>query len=124
MDRRQLAEELRRVVGPRAVVDDAAALMTYEADACVMDLHAPNIVVLPTTTEQIAAVVKLANRAGVPIVPRGDGTGLAGGATPTSGGVVISTTRMDQILEVDVPNRRVRVQPGVINWELSQHLGP
>jgi glycolate oxidase len=124
MNRAQLVEELRRVVGARAVVDDAAALMTYEADACVMDLHAPSIVVLPTTTEQVAEVVRLAGRAGVPIVPRGAGTGLAGGATPTSGGVVISTTRMDQILEVDVPNRRVRVQPGVINWELTQHLAP
>src|SRR5262245_5647724 len=116
MDRGQLAEELKRVVGARAVVEDAAALLTYEADACVMDLHAPNIVVLPATTEQVAEIVRLAGRAGVPIVPRGAGTGLAGGATPTSGGVVISTTRMDKILEVDVRNRRARVQPGVINW--------
>jgi glycolate dehydrogenase FAD-linked subunit len=124
MDRSQLAEELRRVVSARAIVDDAAALMTYEADACVMDLHAPNIVVLPTTTEQVAAIVRLANRAGVPIVPRGAGTGLAGGATPMDGGIVISTTRMDKVLEVDPRNRRARVQPGMINWELSQHLAP
>ena len=124
MDHLQLAEELKRVVGARGVVDAAAALMTYEADACVMDLHAPNIVVLPTSTEHVAAVVRLAGAAGVPIVPRGAGTGLAGGATPTSGGVVISTTRMDKILEVDVRNRRARVQPGVINWELTQHLTP
>jgi glycolate oxidase len=124
MDRNQLAEELGRIVGPRAVVADPAALLTYEADACVMDLHAPNIVVLPATTEQVAEVVRLANRAGAPLVPRGAGTGLAGGATPTSGGIVISTTRMNQILEVDPRNRRARVQPGVINWELSQHLAP
>src|SRR5437867_4977336 len=101
MDHIQLAEDLRRIVGARAVVDDPDALMTYEADACVMDLYAPNIVVLPTTTEQVAEVVRLANRAGAPIVPRGAGTGLAGGATPMSGGIVISTTRMDQILEID-----------------------
>jgi glycolate oxidase len=124
MDRAQLAEELRRIVGARGVVADAAALMTYEADACVMDLHAPHLVVLPTTTEQVAAVVQLATRAGMPIVARGAGTGLAGGATPISGGVVISTTRMNRILEVDPRNRRARVQPGVINWELSQHLSP
>lgn len=122
MNRTQLAEALKRVVGEQAVVDAADALMTYEADACVMDLHMPNIVVLPTTTEQVAAVVQIAQQAGAPIVPRGAGTGLAGGATPMSGGVVISTTRMDKILEVDVRNRRARVQPGVINWELSQHL--
>jgi glycolate oxidase len=122
MDRAKLVEELKRVVGARAVVVDAAALMTYEADGCVMDLHAPNIVVLPNTTEQVAEVVRLAARASMPIVPRGAGTGLAGGATPMHGGVVISTTRMNNILEVDPRNRRARVQPGVINWELSQHL--
>jgi glycolate oxidase len=124
MEHTTLAEALRRVVGAQAVVDDAAALMTYEADGCVMDLHAPNLVVLPATTEQVAEVVRLASRAGVPIVPRGAGTGLAGGATPMSGGVVISTTRMDKILEVDPRNQRARVQPGVINWELTQHLTP
>ncbi len=124
MNHTQLAEELRRIVGPRAVVDDMAALLTYEADGCVMDLHAPNLVVLPTSTEQVAEVVRLALRAGVPIVPRGAGTGLSGGATPMSGGVVVSTTRMEKVLQVDVRNRRALVQPGVINWELSQHLAP
>lgn len=124
MNRAALAEELRRIVGPRAVIDDAAALMTYDADACVMDIHAPNLVALPTTTEQVAAVVRLARQAGVPIVPRGAGTGLSGGATPTSGGIVLSLTRMDKVLEVDTRNRRARVQPGVINWELSQYLAP
>jgi glycolate oxidase len=124
MDRSHLIAELRRIVGPQAVVDDAAALMTYEADACVLDLHLPNIVVLPATTEQVADVVRLALQARVPIVPRGAGTGLAGGATPLGGGIVISTTRMELILEVDVRNRRARVQPGVINWELSQYLAP
>ncbi|MFO7169233.1 MAG: FAD-linked oxidase C-terminal domain-containing protein [Chloroflexota bacterium] len=124
MNRAQLTEELRRIVGPKAVIDDAAALLTYEADGCVMDLHAPNLVVLPTTTEQVAAIVRAAGRAGVPIVPRGAGTGLAGGATPIHGGVVISTARMERVLEVDTRNRRARVQPGVINWELSQQLAP
>ena len=75
MNRSELAEALRRIVSPQAVVDDATALMTYEADACVMDLHAPSLVVLPTTTEQVAAVVQLAQQAKVPIVPRGAGTG-------------------------------------------------
>lgn len=117
-------EDLRRVVGARAVVSDPAALMTYDADACVLDIHQPSVVVLPETTEQVAAVVRLAMRAGVPIVARGAGTGLSGGATPTSGGVVISLTRMDKVLEVDTRNRRARVQPGVINWELSQQLAP
>src|SRR5215218_7095158 len=106
MSRAQLVEELQRVVGPRALVQSPAALLTYEADGCVMDLHAPTLVVLPETTEQVAQVVRLAQRAGMPIVPRGAGTGLAGGATPMSGGVVISTTRMDKVIEVDARNRR------------------
>src|SRR5258708_7247831 len=112
MDRSQLAEEIRRIVGPRAVVDDAAALMTYEADAWGVALQAPHSVVLPPTPEQVAAIVGLADRAGVPIGRRGAGPGRAGGATPMSGGVVISTTRMDKVLEVDPGNRRARVQPG------------
>ncbi len=124
MKRTGVLDDLRRVVGPRAVIDDAATLLTYEADGCVLDTHAPNVVVLPATTEETAEVVRIANRAGMPIVPRGAGTGLAGGATPIHGGIVISTARMERVLEVDVRNRRARVQPGVINWELSQYLTP
>ncbi len=115
-------DDLRRVVGPRSVIDDVATLLTYEADGCVLDTHMPNLVVLPSTTEETAEVVRIANRAGMPVVPRGAGTGLAGGATPIHGGIVISTARMERVLDVDVRNRRARVQPGVINWELSQHL--
>lgn len=123
MNRTDVVHDLRRVVGPRAVIDDAATLLTYEADGCVLDTHPPNVVVLPATTEETAAVVQIANCAGMPIVPRGAGTGLSGGATPIHGGIVISTARMERVLEVDVRNRRARVQPGVINWELSQYLG-
>ncbi|MFM2032340.1 MAG: hypothetical protein RLZZ297_1105, partial [Chloroflexota bacterium] len=112
------------VVGPAGVVRGDDALLTYEADGCVMDLHAPNIVVLPRSSEQTAAVVAIAHQARVPVVARGAGTGLSGGATPIHGGVVIAMTRMDQVLEVDAANKRVRVQPGVINWELSQYLAP
>lgn len=124
MNRAQVIEELRRIVGERGVVDQQDALMTYDADGCVMDIHAPHVVVLPTTTAQVAGVVKVAIRAGMPIVPRGAGTGLSGGATPMQGGIVVSTSRMDKILEVDTRNSRVRVQPGVINFELSQYLKP
>lgn len=124
MIRAQVIEELRHILGPRGVIDNPDALMTYEADGCVMDLHEPHVVVVPTSTEQVAAVVKLAARAGMPIVPRGAGTGLSGGATPMHGGIVVSTARMDKILEVDTRNSRVRVQPGVINYELSQYLKP
>lgn len=124
MNRTQLVEELRRVVGPGGVVDNPHALMTYDADGCVMDTGEPHVVVLPTTAQEVSGVVRLAARYGVPIVPRGAGTGLSGGATAISGGIVVSTARMDKILEVDTRNGRVLCQPGVINWELSQYLKP
>jgi glycolate oxidase len=124
MQHAKLVEELGRIVGPRGLVAHPDALMTYDADGCVMDIGEPHVVVVPTTTAQVSAVVALAARYGVPIVPRGAGTGLAGGATPMSGGIVVSTARMDKVLQVDVRNGRVLCQPGVINWELSQHLKP
>jgi glycolate oxidase len=124
MIRAEVLAELRRILGPQGVVADPVALMTYEADGCMMDLHEPHVVVLPATTEQVAEVVCLAARHGIPVVPRGAGTGLSGGATPMSGGIVISTARMDKVLEIDARNGRARVQPGVINFELSQQLKP
>lgn len=117
-----LVQDLEKVVGARFVVSAPEALRTYDADGCVVDVHSPDLVVLPETSAQIETIVKLAARAGMPIVPRGAGTGLAGGATPIRGGLVISTVRMDKVLEIDARNSRVRVQPGVLNWDLSQHL--
>lgn len=118
----KLAHDLRHIVGSRGVVDAPDALITYNSDGCVMDRHAPDVVVLPYTTQHVAAAVKLAATAEMPIVPRGAGTGLAGGATPSRGGLVISTARMNKIVEKDLPNCRALVQPGVINFELSEYL--
>ncbi|MBX7212559.1 MAG: FAD-binding protein [Thermoflexales bacterium] len=117
-----LVADITALLGPHYVVSAPEALTTYDADACVVDTHAPDLVVLPRSHEEVEAIVRLARKAGVPVVARGAGTGLAGGATPIQGGLVIATTRMDRILEVDVRNSRVRVQPGVLNFELSQYL--
>lgn len=122
MMQKKLAQDLRQVVGPRGVVDSSDALITYNADGCVMDRHAPDVVVLPYTTEHVAAAIRLAATANLPIVPRGAGTGLAGGATPMQGGLIISTARMSKIEEKDLANSRALVQPGVINFELSEYV--
>jgi D-lactate dehydrogenase (cytochrome) len=124
MNRAQLIEELQRIVGRSGVVDDYHALMTYNADGCMMDTHAPDVVVVPRSSEQVVEIVKLANRANIPVTARGAGTGLSGGATPLQGGIVVSFARMDQVLEIDAPDHRAIVEPGIINFELSEYLKP
>src|SRR5262249_58904723 len=81
-------------------------------------------VVLPASTEEVVGCVKLAHEAGVPIVARGSGTGLSGGALPVPGCVLIGLSRMRKMLEVDFDNAFLRVQPGVINLEVSKSIGP
>jgi glycolate oxidase len=112
------------VVGARNVVSAPSELRTYECDGLLGFRIRPRIVVLPASTEEVAACVVLAREQELPIVPRGAGTGLSGGALPIEGGIVIGTSRMNRILDVDVPNRRMRVQPGVINLDISKHLAP
>jgi len=92
--------------------------MLYEYDGLSVTAP-PQAVVLPTTTEQVVQVVRLAAREKLPIVARGAGTGLSGGSVATEGGIVIGFARMKKILEVDVENLRARVQPGVVNMDLS-----
>ena len=77
---------------------------------------------LPNTTDEIASVVKICRRFNRPIVPRGSGSGLSGGSVPIKGGVVVSLTRMNKILDINIENRYVVVQPGVINLQLQDRL--
>ncbi|HZU75365.1 MAG TPA: FAD-binding oxidoreductase, partial [Dehalococcoidia bacterium] len=112
-----LARRLRGVVGEDGVFTERGDLIAFEYDAGFEE-HAPDLVVLPRTTAEVQAVVRLANEAGVPLVPRGAGTGLCSGAVPVQGGIVIALTRMNRVLDVDVPNRRATVEPGVINLTL------
>jgi glycolate oxidase len=125
MDRRQLLDELQRIVGDGAVRHRPVDLLVYEYDGSVdgaVDTAAPAAVVLPRTTEQVSAVVRLAHRAGLPVVARGAGTGLSGGAIAQAGGIIISLTRMTRILEVNPIDRTAVVEPGVINLELSEYV--
>jgi glycolate oxidase len=112
-------DELRGIVGTDALVLTTEGRMTYECDMHTFYKGAPDAVVLPARAEQVQAVVRLCRRAKVPIVPRGSGTGLIGGAMAAQGGVMVSMTRMTAVLDVDLPNRCATVQPGLINLWLT-----
>lgn len=110
---------LSGIVGPQGVVSTPEGRLTYECDMHTFYKGAPDAVVLPTSTAEVAEVVRLCLKHGTPVVPRGSGTGLIGGAMAPQGGVMISTTRMTRILEVDLPNRCATVEAGVINLWLT-----
>ena len=123
--RESLVEQLRSAVGKDWVITDRAGMGVYELDASdesIVGIHTPDAVVLPRTGAEIAALVRIANDAGVPVVVRGAGTGLAGGTITTRGGILIVTARMNQILEVNEVDRYAIVEPGVINLDLSAAL--
>ena len=113
-----LVEQLRRIVGRDQVIDAANDLRIFERDASI-EGAVPDAVVLPATTAEICAVIQLAARHRVPIVPRGAGTGLSGGAVTIRGGIALQMTRMRRILEIDPVGRTALVEPGVVNQELS-----
>ena len=127
MDRAALIDKLTEICGPHGVFHRPSDLLVYEYDGGVDDAvetGRPLAVTLPTTTEQVAAIVRLAHEAGIPVTPRGAGTGLSGGAVTEEGGIVVALTRMDRIVEVDREDRTALVEPGVINLELSEATGP
>jgi glycolate oxidase len=123
-DLRLLAAELTAALGPDAVITDRQRLRTYECDGLAHYRVVPAIVTLPESAEQVAAVVKACAAAKVPFVARGSGTGLSGGALPHADGVLIVTSRMRRILEVDPANERAVVEPGVINLDVSKAANP
>ncbi len=122
--RQALRRELEAVLGPDAVLSDPADLLVYESDGLTLFRALADFVVFPTTAEQVAAVVRLANRYELPFVARGAGTGLSGGCLPAEGGLVISLMRMNRILEVDYDNQYAVVEPGVVNLHLSWAVAP
>src|SRR5512139_1581120 len=118
------AGRLSEIVGAGRVITDPVELRTYECDGLTHHRATPGIVVLPDTAEQIAAIVRECAAAGIPFVARGSGTGLSGGALPRTDGVLIVTSRMRRILEIDIENQRAVVEPGVINLELTKATRP
>src|SRR4051794_15040615 len=115
---------LAAIVPPDTLVLDPAELLTYEADALVHLRATPGAVVLPRSAGEVQAVVRLCHEAGVPFVARGHGTGLSGGALPHPDGVLIVLSRLNRILDIDIPNLRVTVEPGVTNLEISRQVAP
>src|SRR5947208_219273 len=116
-----VSRKLKRIVGNDGVLDRSDDLMLYEYDGSLAR-GAPKYVVFPQTTQHISEIVKLAAREGLAIVPRGAGTGLSGGSIARSGGIILAFARMNRILEIDIPNLRATVQPGVVNLDLSNAL--
>ncbi|MGW1551988.1 FAD-linked oxidase C-terminal domain-containing protein [Streptomyces sp. NPDC002346] len=119
-----LRRELVAALGPDAVLDDPLQLRTYECDGLTGFREIPALVLLPRSTEEVAAAVTLCAAAGIPFVARGAGTGLSGGAVPVARGVVISLARMRRVLEFDPEDRRMVLQPGVTNAEISALAAP
>ncbi len=119
-DWQPLIQQFEAVVGNTNVVRRKEELLVYECDGLTSYRNRPAVVVLPLTTEEVAGVIKICAQAQVPFVARGSGTGLSGGALPVDDSVLIVTSRMKQILDIDLENQRVVVQPGVINNWVTQ----
>jgi glycolate oxidase len=123
MDESLLVKRLEAIVGPQSVFHKPSDLIVYEYDGSVdgaVETARPAAVVLPTTTEQVSRIMKLAREADLPVVPRGAGTGLSGGAVAQRGGIIIALTKMEKILNVETTDGTALVEPGVINLELSE----
>jgi glycolate oxidase len=118
-----LYERLREALGPGAVFRGAEDVIVYEYDYG-LDRGMPDLVVLPRSTADVQLIVREAQTAGVPIVARGAGTGICGGAVPSQGGLIVGLARMNRVLEIDVDNRCAIVQPGVVNLDLSKVAEP
>ncbi len=118
----QILKGLRKVVGKENVFTGTLDLLLYEYDGS-MDAMKPDAVVFAHSAGEVSQVLALAHRHGIPCVPRGSGTNLSGGSVPARGGIVLELSRMNRILEIDVPNQRAVVEPGVYNLD-PECLGP
>ncbi len=112
---------LAKLLAPEQVVTNPVALMTYESDAS-LDRGKPDAAVFPRSTAEVVSVVKWAGEAGLPVVARGAGTGLSGGAVAERGGIILGFSRMNRILELDEVGRSVVVEPGVVNLALDEFV--
>ena len=121
---REVVAALRTVLPARCILFDEEDTRPYECDGLAAYRQLPMVVVLPDTEEQVVAVLATCHALSVPIVPRGAGTGLSGGAMPIADGVVLSTARLNRIVKLDPYARTAIVQPGVRNLAISEAAAP
>ena len=121
MNNEDLATRLAEIVGSEYVLFSDMDLTLYGYDAS-LDRGKPDVVVLPASTEEVSRVMALAHEEEIPVIARGSGTNLSGGTVPTKGGIVIHFSRMNRILEIDIPNRTVTVEPGIITLDLQNRV--
>jgi len=122
--RRDLIARLRQILPADSVLDSDESLKAYECDGLAGYTQLPSVVVLPTEEHQVIAILKLAHDSDIPVVARGAGTGLSGGATPHRGGVILSLARFKKILSIDPKKRTACIQPGVRNLAISEAAAP
>lgn len=124
MEKGRIAQELFGIVGKDGLIIDPEELVVYETDGLTIFKATPGIVTLPGSKEEVAQIVKVCHREKIPLVARGAGTGLSGGALPLEGGVLIGLNRINRILEIDYENQRAVVEPGTVNIWLQNALAP
>ncbi|MCB1355825.1 MAG: FAD-binding protein, partial [Maritimibacter sp.] len=115
----RITARLRAALGPDGVIEDAIQLRAYECDGLSAYRCPPLCAVLPRSTAEVSAVMKICHDEGVPVVPRGAGTSLAGGALPTADAVLLGIARMNRVLETDYDNRTIRVEAGRTNLSVT-----
>ena len=120
--RDRVLTRLSAVVAPAALISDEAERRAYECDALTAYRCIPMAVVLPETTEEVAAILRICHEEGVPVVPRGAGTSLAGGALPSEDSIILGVARMRDVLEVNYPDRYIRVQTGMTNLSVTSEV--
>ncbi len=118
----EIISRLQKIAGKEAVLTAKEDLTTYSYDATTTWAHMPEVVVLPTTTEQVSQIMKLANENRIPVTPRGAGTNVSGGSIPLKGGIVLATTRMKRILDINKVNLVATVEPGVVLQDFNLAL--
>lgn len=122
--RREIVADLTDLLPPDCLIHEQRELVPFETDGFISYHRVPLAVVLPQTTAQVSAVMRYCRKYGIPIVPRGAGTSLSGGAIPQEDAIVLGLSRMNRVLEVDLANRTATVQAGVTNLNISDTVSP